>query len=229
MKSLITLAICLPLLVAGCGSPPPADGGVGALASASIESPAADEQAVRAAFETYMKAALARDGVAAQRVLATTVQGFYDDARKLALTAAEDVVRGLPADLRITVCVMRAEIDPGLLRDGSVEELLVSAFDRGLVGDDVISDMTLGTVTVTGDRALAKAVVGDKPSGFSIQFAREEGKWKVDIAPLMALANQGLAALAKQQGVTVDELADQILVSKYGKAKAEWLMKPVSG
>ncbi|HEX6345662.1 hypothetical protein [Umezawaea sp.] len=221
MTWLIRFVLCVPLLLAGCGS---SDTG-GAPTSAAQD----DTGAVHRAFETYTKAALAKDGATAQGVLADTVATYYDDARKLALTATDDQLTGITSTQRLTVYVLRAEVEPALLRDGSPADLLRTSFDKGLVGEDGISDLALGKVNVTGDKASAQAVIGGREAPYTVDFVREQGVWKVDIAPLMTLADEGFTAAAEKQGTTVDALIDTVLVSKYGPEKAAALHRPVAG
>lgn len=216
MTWLIRFVLCLPLLVAGCGPADPA--------------PAApdDTGAVHKAFETYTKAALAKDGATAQGVLAGTASAYYDEARKLALTAEDDRLAAVSTTQRLTAYVLRAEVEPAVLRDGTPADLLKVSFDQGLVGEDGIADLALGKVVVSGDKATAQAVAGGKEAPYSIAFLREQGVWKVDIAPLLTLADEGFAEAAKQQGTTVDAMIDGILVAKYGPEKAAALHRPVA-
>ncbi|HWO68212.1 MAG TPA: hypothetical protein VNO31_50085 [Umezawaea sp.] len=222
MTWLIRFALCLPLLVAGCGS---SDGGGGGSTSAAPD----DTGAVHKAFETYTKAALAKDGATAQGVLADTVSKYYDDARKLALTAGDEQLAGISSTQRLTVYVLRAEVEPAVLRSGSPADLLKISFDKGLVGEDGIAELALGKVNVTGDKASAQAVVGGQEAPYTVDFIREQGVWKVDIAPLMTLADEGFTEAAKQQGTTVNAMIDGVLVTKYGPEKAAALHQPVAG
>jgi len=221
MLWLIRFVLCLPLLVAGCGS---ATSGGGSTSTAPD-----DTGAVHKAFETYTKAALAKDGAAAQGVLADTVSAYYDEARKLALTASDDQLAGVPTTQRLTVYVLRAEVEPAVLRAGTPADLLKTTFDQGLVGENGIAELTLGKVVVSGDKATAQAVVGGKEAPYSVTFLREQGGWKVDIVPLMTLADEGFAEAAKQQGSTVAAMVDGILVTKYGQEKAATLHQPAVG
>ena len=220
MTWLIRFALCLPLLVAGCGS---SDGG------GSTSAAPDDTGAVHKAFETYTKAALAKDGATAQGVLADTVSKYYDDARKLALTAGDEQLAGISSTQRLTVYVLRAEVEPAVLRSGSPADLLKISFDKGLVGEDGIAELALGKVNVTGDKASAQAVVGGQEAPYTVDFIREQGVWKVDIAPLMTLADEGFTEAAKQQGTTVNAMIDGVLVTKYGPEKAAALHQPVAG
>ncbi|MFD9736509.1 hypothetical protein [Umezawaea sp. NPDC059074] len=216
MTWLIRFALCLPLLVTGCGSTP---------------TPAApdDTGAVHKAFETYTKAALAKDGATAQGVLASTVSDYYDKARGLALTGTEADLATISPTRRLTVYVLRAEVEPGALRDGKPADLVKASFDKGLVGENGITDLVLGKVVVTGDKAVAPAVIGGQEAPYHVEFLREQGAWKVDIVPLMALADEGFGEAAKNQGSTVESMVDGILVSKYGPEKAAALHQPITG
>jgi hypothetical protein len=222
MTWLIRVVLCLPLLVAGCGGAPAAGGG-------PTSTGPDDTGAVHKAFETYTKAAVAKDGATAQGVLAATVSDYYDQARKLALTGTDDQLAKISPTQRLTVYVLRAEIEPAALRDGKPADLLKTSFDKGLVGENGVADLALGKVVVTGDKAVAPAVIGGQEAPYEVEFLRERGAWKVDIVPLMQLADEGFTEAAEQQGSTVEAMVDGILVSKYGPEKAASLHRPIAG
>lgn len=111
----------------------------------------AEDAAVQAAFDTYTQAALEQDGATAVSVLASPIFDFYDEARDSALTGTEEEVRQRSVSQQLTVYLLRAELDPAVLREGSVEEILTVAFEQGLVGEQGIRELELGDIQVDGD------------------------------------------------------------------------------
>jgi hypothetical protein len=176
---------------------------------------------VRQAFTAYRQALLAKDGDTAVQHLASTVYGFYDQARRDAVTAAENNVRGQTVAAQLTVFTLRGSLDPNLLRSATPQELVAAAIDAGLVGEQGIQNTQLGEVAVVGDTASAPVLSTGQPSGIRFDFVREEGAWKLDLLPLLQTANVAFRNLATEQGITVDQLIDQTLEALYGPAKGE--------
>ena len=143
---------------------------------------------MRAAFDAYTKAALARDGATASSLVASPVLEFYDQARDAALTGTAAQVRRLPVSQQLTVYSMRGELDPAVLRRSSPEELVEAAVDKGLVGEQGIRNLELGDVDVDGDRASAEVAAGGRTAPFRFMFLREGGQWKIDLLPLLKIA-----------------------------------------
>jgi len=219
MNRLARLLLCLPLLLAvGCGGEPQA---------AAPKSAAADTAEVKASFDTYVKAALGKDGVTARSVLASPIKSFYEQTRELALTATDEQLRALPPGQELTTFVLRAELAPDLLRGGTVDQILEAAFNQGLVGEQGISGLGLGTIEVNGDKASAAITSQGQTAPFKLGFLREDGRWKVDIMPLISVADDSFRGVAKQQGLTVEALIDNMMVQKYGAEKAAALHEPI--
>jgi hypothetical protein len=223
VKQILVALLCL--LAAACGTSSPA---TGPTTPPSSNSAAADEApAVRAAFETYKKAALAKDGATGVSVLASPILGLYEESRKLALTASEQELSGLQLYKQVTVYMLRGEIDAATLRTATPKDLVKTALDKGLVGEQSITNLSLGEVAVNGDTASAAVLSGGKPAPFKFRFVREDGTWKIDLQPLLELTEPALQEVAKQKNLTPGQLIDQMLAAKYGPAKAAQLRKPV--
>ena len=123
---------------------------------------------------------------------------------------------------------MRGEIDPALLRGGSPEELIEAAVDAGLVGEQGLGEVALGDVQVEGDRATAPAVVRGRSTPLTFAFLREDGRWKVDLQPLLRVSDEALRAQADQQGISTDKLVDSLLAARYGAGEATDLREPLA-
>lgn len=225
----------LAAVLAGCGSGGPATApSAPASATASplpstttTTTTAADEAAVREAFAAEREAALAKDGDTAVQHLAGTANGFYDAARRDARAAGEEQVRGSTVAVQLTVFTMRGSLAPELLRSASPSGLIEAAVDAGLVGEDNIATTELGTVRVIGDAAFAEAVSRGTPTSFQFSFRREDGRWRLDLVPLLETTNAVFTQLAAQQGKTVDQLVDDLLVTLYGPTKARQVLEPI--
>lgn len=70
--------------------------------------------------------------------------------------------------------------------------------------------------------------MGGQVAPFEFAFLREDGTWKVDIEPLLGIADEAFRAQADQQGVSTDELVGAVLVSRYGPEEADALRDPLT-
>ncbi|MEU5692816.1 hypothetical protein [Actinosynnema sp. NPDC020468] len=231
---IIAPVVCAALTLGACGPTPAAAPSstsavaAGATSTTPSVDAAAEGKAVRAAFDGYKKAALDKDGAAA-RLLSSSMRGFYDNAKKLALTGSEvDVVASGPSSA-VTVYVLRAEIDPARLRSMSAQDLMTYAVEQGLIGEKSVEKLEVGEPVVTGDTAKAPVLVQGADSGMSLDFLKEDGAWRIDLSPLLALADQALAAVAKQQNLSVEQLIDATLAQRYGAAAVAGLKHPLEG
>ncbi|SFQ67723.1 hypothetical protein SAMN05421810_11297 [Amycolatopsis arida] len=161
-------------------------------------------------------------------VLATSVYGFYDEARELALTATEDQLTGHGPATLLTVYVMRAEFTGEELSTYTPEELVRGAVDLGLVNGDTLREVELGGVTADGDAASARVLGRSSTTLRQLDFQREGDAWKVDLTPLLAAMDELLGQAAAQQDATVKAMVDQVVVNRYGEEVAASLREPLS-
>ncbi|MBB5957122.1 hypothetical protein FHS29_003715 [Saccharothrix tamanrassetensis] len=224
------LALCAVLVVGACsGTPAPTTPTNSSGASPTAGTAAADETAaVRTAFEDYKKAALAKDGAATVNLLSAGMHRFYDESRVLALTGGADKVGALPPSSAFVVYALRAEFDAATLRAASPADLVKSAVEKNLVGENARS-AELGEITVNGDAATALMVMQGKQTDIELPFAKEGGRWRMDPRPLLAHADDALRDAAKQRGVAVEEMLDGVLAQRYGAERVPALKKPLEG
>ncbi|MET8762915.1 hypothetical protein [Lentzea sp. NPDC004782] len=227
MKRLIVAVLCL--VAAACGAPGPSSDPTSTSTSASTTAskPADDSQAVLRAFETCMKAVEAKDGAAALPVLTSSTFTTYDQIRQQALTGTEQTLPALGLNGRLLAYAMRGDLDHAMLRTASPQDLAKAIIDKGLVGDDSLRDVALGKLTINNGKALARVTVRGEASTELFGFALEDGAWKFDLPAVAAFSEQALNGLKNQQGLTADQLFDQLLTTKYGPAKAADVRKPV--
>jgi hypothetical protein len=199
-----------------------------------VSKAADDSQAILDAFETYTKAALAKDGAAAVPVLTSHTFTFYDEIRQQALTGTEQTVPILGPGGRLLAYKMRGDLDHAMLRTASPQDLVKAIIDQGLIGEDsigeeFIGDIALGKVTAHGGKALARVTVRGEESTDLFSFVLEDGAWKFEMPSVAVFSEWALNGLRRAQGLTADELFDQVLTTKYGPVKAAEVRKPLGG
>ncbi|MEV6237825.1 hypothetical protein [Lentzea sp. NPDC051838] len=221
MKRLLLVAMCL--FGAACGTSAPTITSTAPPTSQLLD----DSQAISAAFETFSKAALARDGATAASLLSSSTFSTYDEIRKVALTGTEQQVATLVPSGQIFTYTMRGDLDPAVLRTASPHDLVKAALDRGLVSEDTISAITLGGLTVNDGKALGKVRVARAQTTVFLSFLREDGAWKVELPSLFDFTNATLGATAKEKNLTHVQVIDEMLIAKYGPEKAAEVRKPI--
>jgi hypothetical protein len=222
VKRLIVVALCL--FAAACTQAPT---NTPTPTSTPSSAPVDESQAVRAAFDTYTKAALAKDGTTAVSVMASPAFAFFDDMRKLALTATEQELATQKLSTRLMAYTMRGGMDPAIVRTASPQDLVKGAIDKGLVGEQGIKNLELGEVTVKGDTADVEVMSRGKKAPFTLRFAREDGRWKFDMLPLLELTDAAFGSLAQEKNMTPEQLVEQVLITMYGPEKAAEVRKPL--
>ncbi|WP_330276501.1 hypothetical protein OG205_13150 [Lentzea sp. NBC_00516] len=221
MRRFIVAALCL--FAAACGTSAPAT------TSTPSATPVEDAQSIRDVFDTYAKAALANDGATAVEVVSRNTLDEYDKIRKLALTATESELDPLVPSGRVLAYAMRADLDPSTVRGASPKDLVKAAVDRNIVGAASIADVTLDKPAITKDNAIAKVLLDGEFTGTIFGFVREDGRWKFDSLAVFGLTDADLNALRNEKNLSKDQLFDEVLVAKYGAAKAAEVRLPLGG
>ncbi|GAB2968401.1 hypothetical protein [Saccharothrix stipae] len=226
------LVVAAVLLVGACGGGTPtatsSSSATTATTAPSVDA-AAEEKAIRKTFADYREAAKAKDGVAAAALLSQDMLGYYTKARDLALTGSEQQVREHGATSSMLVYVLRAEFGADELRGMSAEQLVSAAVAKGMVSENSLANVDLGTVVVDGETARADMTSRGQSAGVELPFHKESGSWRFDARPLMAAGDEALKTVAGQRGVTVDQLVDTALGTLYGADRVPELKQPLQG
>ncbi|MGM1058384.1 hypothetical protein [Saccharothrix sp. Mg75] len=225
------LVVAAVLLVGACGggTPTATSSSSATTTTAPSVDAAAEEKAIRKTFADYREAAKAKDGVAAAALLSQEMLGYYTKARDLALTGSEQQVREHGVTSSMLVYVLRAEFGADELRGMSAEQLVSAAVAKGMVSENSMANVDLGTVVVDGDTARADMTSRGQSAGVELPFHKESGSWRFDARPLMAAGDEALKTVAGQRGVTVDQLVDTALGTLYGAEQVPGLKQPLQG
>lgn len=162
--------------------------------TAPLESPAVDPIVeVRAAFETYRRALVARDGVTAVEAVTAGTVAFFDECRRAALSMPRAQLESRDVIFRYTVFELRSRPDAARLRDMSGRDVFVRAVQEGQVGANIAS-FRVGAVEVSGDAATVelRASGGSMP----ITLRREGSTWRLDIVELVRRSSVALGRMA---------------------------------
>lgn len=173
--------------------------------------PHPDEAAVRAAFEAYRAALLARDGDAALLHVSEATFEYYGEVQRMALYATADEVRARPLPDQLYVLMLRTRIPTERLRAMTPRELFAHGVVQGWIGEESTRTMQVGRIFVDGGRASAPVLQEGRPSPLHLHFVRQDGAWKWDMLGVIQLMDPLFRQLAEGAGATPEALLLQVV------------------
>lgn len=146
---------------------------------------------VRACFQVYKEASLRGDGRAAAGAVSSVIFDLFESLRDVAMIGDRETVDGLPIFRKLLVVLFRHDLPDDKLEAMSGDELFQLAFERGWIGDATwLAGADLGEIIAEGDTAVATITEEGAPTEDHIQFIREEGIWKLDLAVTLSAADR---------------------------------------
>jgi hypothetical protein len=169
-----------------------------------------EEAPIRATFEAYRSALLARDGEGAVPHVSQSVLEYYGYVRDLALYASAAEVRARPLSDQLFVLLLRHRIPSARLRGMTGREVFAHGVAQGWISDEQTRTQQVGRIGVTGNMASAELLVGGRRSPVVLHFVRQEGAWKWDMLGIVQWMDTALRSVAESAGVTPEELLLQL-------------------
>ena len=177
-----------------------------------------EEQAIRQAFEEYKQSILDQDGERAASLVTQNTLDYYDEMRDLAVEAGPEQILDRRLTDRLAVATYRLTLDLESLRQMTPRALFAFAVDEGLIGSrSDVAGLELGTITLSGDTATANAVSDGQEAPLEWEFRREGDQWRLDLEALLAVVNLVLQNLARESGVSENQLIYQTLEARTGQ------------
>lgn len=191
---------------------------VGVLLSLASQSYAASvEDDVKAVFATYRSAILDGDGKKAAAQLSTATLKYYDDMRKLALTADANTLKRQSLTNQMTALLLRLRLKPADLESLSNQDLVASLVDEGMIGKNSVLRIKPGTVSSQGSIATLGVNVEGSASTAQLQFVKEAGGWRLNLVPTIQATNLALKAQMDKMNMSEAQFMSNVLESVIGK------------
>jgi hypothetical protein len=138
--------------------------------------------------------------------------------RDLALDASGAELADESSFAKLMVVELRHRFDADSLARMTGAEILSQAIRDGVINTKLPHSIGLGKLTVVGGKASAHLVRGDREMVVEYRFAKENGRWKVDLRGPFSFAGQALELVAAQQKVPVDDFILQTVTQQSGRA-----------
>lgn len=182
---------------------------------------------VKQSFLDYKAAILASDGDAAADVVTQGSRAYFRQLADQALTLDRDGLRRIHLSDRIYAMLLRHSLQPGELARMSGGDVVSFAVDEGWIGKEGASRLQLGNYQVEGDVATGTILQADgSETTFKMQFAREDGRWLLDLAALMNLTRVAFEYAVQQSGLGEDEFVLLMLEQGTGRAPGPEIWSP---
>ncbi len=162
--------------------------------------------AVRACYNQYKAAILAKDGPTASTLVTQSTIDMYGEYKRLALNGEPQEIATKPFSDRLSVAMLRHLMDMNYLEQLTAQQLFMYGVSEGWIGSEELASLTLGELQIEDNRATGELIVNGTKAPISFTFEKTQTGWKLDLAPLLKPVNSSIAQIAKMQGVTEDEL-----------------------
>ncbi|MEM1446010.1 MAG: hypothetical protein AAGF84_08150 [Planctomycetota bacterium] len=173
--------------------------------SAMSRDTASEEAEIRGVFEAYRQAVLDRDGLTAVGLVSQSTLTYYDRGVDWILHADEAETKALSLLDRFLVVITRHRIPADELRTMTGRDLCVVGVDRGWTSDESTSAMRMGDLKVFNRSAKGTLVTNEGRAPDLVQFDLEAGSWKLDLIPMLRVAEPGMKQIIEQTGMTENE------------------------
>ena len=198
---------------------------VGAASPSAAQKPA---DKVRAAFERYRVAILARDGASALDAVDARTVEYYRRSVALALDADSATVAELPLMDELMVLTLRHRVPVHTLRGFDGAAAFTYGVEQGWIGEASVRQQRLGRVTIAGDSARAELTIDGVPvPEVAFAFSRERGEWRVDLTSVTGIAGDALRQQAEQLGETEQSYLAMLLGLVSGRPVKPAAWQPV--
>jgi hypothetical protein len=188
---------------------------------------------VRAQFDRYRAALVARDGAAAVALVTPASLAYHEHLRDLALRAPREQVAALPITDRLMVFRLRHEFTAAELRPLSGADLVRTGVEEAWSSPKTLQPITLATVELTAGSAVATPTRAGEPVPMRLVFRPGAGSWQLDLAELARGAEDVLETTlrfrAERAGVDLDTAMRWAIEDTSGHLVDKDLWLPLEG
>lgn len=196
---------------------------------------AAEVTAIEATWMEWTAAVAANDNVQRAELVADSTLAYYDRLRDLALTAPETELRGESLKDQLTVYELRAgRVPVDVLRTAEGRQLYLELLNTSVVVQQATKEFSPPDVRAAdvrllpnGVSAFSRLVGPGGASSFQMRFEREDGRWRVDVSPLLTLEADRFRLETTDATTSGTDFLDATLPELYGGELAQKVRQPL--
>ena len=182
-----------------------------ASAATPVWAQGSEGQGVLASYESLRDALARGNGTAAADLASDESIALFGRLRDLSLKGSKMQVGTLPPAQRFMVLRMRLKFGRAIAgMDGKA--LLSAAAAQGMIGESLPSPPSLADIAIQGTRATATVRAPEgRQTPYKLAFAKQRGGWRVDIGPLLSIADDEFRRAAREDKVSENQLIEQLI------------------
>lgn len=171
-----------------------------------------EPEQIQQSFERFMAAGASNDGPATVSMLSQNTIEYYERIRQHALESGPEQITALSFMDMLQIGTVRMNLTPDYLRQLTGAQLIMVGMRDGWMNSAKTApgSLTLGEITIDGDRASAEVVFGGEKAPFAFGFTKDAGAWKCDLMPMVewstGLTEGILRSGAKSAGQSTEQL-----------------------
>ena len=181
------------------------------------------------AFNTYKQAVVAQKGQDAVVTVNRKTLDYFEKMLNHILHSSKADVQKLRTADKFLILRGRHQIEANDLKKMTAGDFFAYGIDKGWTTKESAVNLELGRIEVAGDTAKAELIVSGKkaPPAMAYVFSNEDGKWKLDMLPLMARADQMFKQMMRQHEVEENEFIFDLIESVSGTKVSPSVWNPV--
>lgn len=183
-------------------------------------------KAIHESFARLRAALKKADGKTATSLVTQNTLRLYDEARQLALSPV-DLDSTKQGEVRILMALQfRYLRTRAQLQKATGASLFEWGVKSGLITDETFSELALDTMQLDGTQAVATVKRGaDQVPDMRFFFSQEKGTWRLDMVPIVLLAEKQLADLRAHTGKSKTQFAIEMLEGSHKKKMPPEILK----
>lgn len=186
-----------------------------------------DATEVRACYDAYKTAILAKDGPAAVALVDSRTLAYYGRVREMALKLPAADTRKLPLLDKLMVLTLRHRVPVEKVAAWDATSTVEHAVNEGWIGAEDVKTNELGDIAVDGQRATGVHITKGVATSLRFSFYQEDGKWQINLTEAMPAAEKHFKLYAASNRQTEDEFLATVLELVSGKAVDDKVWEPL--
>ncbi len=184
---------------------------------------------VKDCYSNYKQGLLKSDGKLAIANINKSGIEYYDILMDYVMEADSSTIASMPLIDKLMILSLRWRSNPNdliKLRESGMN-LFEYGVNNGFIGQEAVSNSTLGKITFNEDVATARVFNNGQEIPMQFKFIKENGKWKFDVKYVMMHTGYGLQQFVVESGMTEEEYILDLLSKMSAKPMSNEMWHPI--
>ncbi|MEM6720791.1 MAG: hypothetical protein AAF611_15785 [Bacteroidota bacterium] len=167
-----------------------------------------DKERITEVFNNFKSAILENKGTEAVSHVHKNTTGYFSYVLREAKYSDSTEVSSFPPKDKFLILLIRQFYNKEEIKKLNRKTLMAFVIDKWFIGKDDIQSLTLGKIvmdTKEENRATARIRSYDLRTPYSVDFYKENNRWKIDLSPTYADITRGLRKMINKSGMKENE------------------------